>query len=58
MFEDKVSRPGKGKVEGLVGYVRRHFMVPMPVADSIDAMNARFLEQCVERQQGYCVDYP
>jgi transposase len=55
LFEDKFGRPGKGndkgKVEGLVGYVRRHFMVPMPVADSIDAMNARFLEQCVDRRQ-------
>jgi transposase len=55
LFEDKFGRPGKGndkgKVEGLVGYSRRHFMVPMPVADSIDAMNARFLEQCVERRQ-------
>ena len=55
LFDDKFGRPGKGndkgKVEGLVGYVRRHFMVPMPVADSFDAMNARFLEQCVERRQ-------
>jgi hypothetical protein len=55
LFEDKFGRPGKGndkgKVEGLVGYVRRHFMVPMPVADSFDAMNARFLEQCVARRQ-------
>jgi transposase len=55
LFEDKFGRPGKGndkgKVEGLVGYVRRHLMVPMPVADSFDAMNARFLEQCVERRQ-------
>jgi hypothetical protein len=32
-------------------YVRRHFMVPMPVAESFDAMHARFLEQCVERRQ-------
>jgi transposase len=55
LFEDKFGRPGKGndkgKVEGLVGYSRRHFMVPMPVADSIDAMNARFLDQCVARRQ-------
>ena len=55
LFEDKFGRPGKGndkgKVEGLVGYVRRHFMVPMPVADSFDAMNARFVEQCMERRQ-------
>jgi transposase len=41
----------KGKVEGLVGYSRRHFMVPRPEAPSFDALNARFLEQCVERRQ-------
>jgi transposase len=55
LFEDKFGRPGKGNdkgnVEGLVGYARRHFMVPMPVADNFDMMNARFLEQCVERRQ-------
>lgn len=55
LFGDKFGRPGKGndkgKVEGLVGYLRRHFMVPMPVADSFDAMNARFLEQCAVRRQ-------
>jgi transposase len=55
LFEDKFGRPGKGNdkgnVEGLVGYARRHFMVPMPVADSFDAMNTRFLDQCVDRRQ-------
>lgn len=55
LFEDKFGRPGKGndkgKVEGLVGYSRRHFMVPMPVAESFDALNAYFLEQCVVRQR-------
>jgi transposase len=54
LFEDKFGRPGKGndkgKVEGLVGYSRRHFMVPMPVAESFDALNARFVEQCINRQ--------
>jgi transposase len=34
LFADKFGRPGKGndkgKVEGLVGYSRRHFMVPRP----------------------------
>ena len=55
LFEDKFGRPGKGndkgKVEGLVGYSRRHFMVPMPVAESFGAINARFLEQCMQRRQ-------
>lgn len=38
LFEDRFGRPGKGndkgKVEGLVGYVRRHFLVPIPVFES------------------------
>jgi transposase len=55
LFADKFGRPGKGndkgKVEGLVGYSRRHFMVPRPEAPSFDALNARFLEQCMERRQ-------
>ena len=55
LFEDKFGRPGKGndkgKVEGLVGYSRRHFMVPRPEAPSFDALNARFVEQCMERRQ-------
>src|SRR6267143_1951275 len=36
LFADKFGRPAKGndkgKVEGLVGYARRNFMVPIPVA--------------------------
>ena len=54
LFEDKFGRPGKGndkgKVEGLVGYVRRHFMVPLPVAPDFDAINVGFRESCVARQ--------
>ena len=54
LFEDKFGRPGKGndkgKVEGLVGLVRRRFMVPMPVAADFGALNARFCDQCVARQ--------
>jgi hypothetical protein len=55
LFEDRFGRPGKGndkgKVEGLVGLVRRHFMTPLPVADSFDALNARFLDSCTKRRQ-------
>ena len=54
-FEDRFGRPGKGndkgKVEGLVGYVRRHFMTPLPVADDFAALNLRFLDGCVKRRQ-------
>lgn len=55
LFEDKFGRPGKGndkgKVEGLVGYSRRHFMVPMPIASDFDALNATLLDGCIKRQQ-------
>ena len=48
LFEDRFGRPGKGndkgKVEGLVGYVRRNFLVPIPSFESFDALNAH-LEQ-------------
>ena len=53
LFEDKFGRSGtgndKGNVEGLVGYSRRHFMVPRPVANDFDALNARLLEGCIKR---------
>jgi hypothetical protein len=55
LFEDKFGRPArgndKGHVEGLVGYSRRHFMVPLPVADDFAALNARLLEDCIKRQR-------
>ena len=44
LFEDRFGRPGKGndkgKVEGLVGYARRNFLVPIPVFESFEALNA------------------
>ena len=49
----RVVRPGKGndkgKVEGLVGYARRNFMVPIPHAASFAELNARLLECCRRR---------
>jgi transposase len=50
LFEDRFGRPGKGndkgKVEGLVGWIRRNLLVPMPRAASIAALNARLLDDC------------
>ena len=55
LFEDKFGRPGKGndkgKVEGLVGYSRRHFMVPLIVAADFDELNAKLLDGCIKRQR-------
>ncbi len=53
LFEDRFGRPGKGndkgKVEGLVGYARRNFLVPIPVFASFEALNAHLLECCRRR---------
>ena len=53
LFEDRFSRPGKGndkgKVEGMVGYTRRNFMVPKPRFASFDDLNALLVERCCKR---------
>ena len=44
LFNDRFGRPAKGndkgKVEGMVGFARRTFMVPIPRARDIDELNA------------------
>ncbi len=54
LFEARFGRPGKGndkgKVEGLVGYVRRNFLVPIPRFDSFDLLNRHLEEQCQKRK--------
>ena len=37
----------KGGVEGLVGYARRNYMVPVPVADSLEDLNIKLLQDCL-----------
>jgi hypothetical protein len=39
----------KGKVERLVGYSRRNFLVPLPVFESFEAFNAYLVDCCVRR---------
>ena len=54
LFRDRYGRPGKGNdkgnVEGLVGYSRRNFMVPVPRFATWDAFNAHLEERCRRRQ--------
>jgi transposase len=54
LFRDRYGRPGKGndkgKVEGIVGYARRNFMVPIPRFSSWEAFNADLEAQCRARQ--------
>ena len=53
LFEDRFGRPGKGndkgKVEGMVGYARRNFLVPVPRVESFKALNAHLQQRCLER---------
>ncbi len=53
LFEDRFGRPGKGndkgKVEGMVGYVRRNFLAPIPSFESFTALNAHLEGRCLER---------
>lgn len=50
-FEPRFCNPGKGHekggIEGLVGYARRNYMVPIPHADSLDELNRRLLDDCM-----------
>ena len=53
LFEDRFGRPDKGndkgKVEGMVGYARRNFLVPVPRVESFEALNAHLEQRCLER---------
>jgi transposase len=61
LFQDRFGRPAKGndkgKVEGLVGFARRNFMVPVPAFESFEALNAHLADCCrkrmSERLRGY-----
>jgi len=50
-FEARFCNPAsgneKGGVEGLVGFARRNYMVPVPEAASIDELNEKILKQCL-----------
>lgn len=55
VVRDRYGRPGKGNdkgaVEGLVGYGRRNFMVPIPSFPDWDAFNDHLEGQCRKRQR-------
>jgi hypothetical protein len=55
LFEVKFGRPGKGtdkgNVEGLVGYARRNFMVPVPHATNWEELNAQLTQRCRQRRE-------
>ena len=53
VIQDRYGRPGKGNdkgsVEGVVGWARRNFMVPLPRFATWDDFNAWLEEQCRRR---------
>ena len=53
LFDDRFGRPGKGndkgKVEGMVGYMRRNFLAPVPSFESFEALNAHLERRCLAR---------
>lgn len=55
LFEDHFGRPGKGndkdKVEGLVGYSRRNFMVALPAFASFRELNVYLEDRCRARMK-------
>ncbi len=55
LFAEKFGRPAKGNdkgnVEGLVGYARRNFLVPVPRMNSWEELNAYLREQCRQHRQ-------
>jgi hypothetical protein len=55
LFAARFGRPGKGNdkgnVEGLVGYARRNFMVPVPRVASWEELNAQLLGECRKRRE-------
>src|SRR5712664_3639100 len=58
LFKEKFGRPGKGndkgKVEGLVGYARRNFLVPIPRVGSWENLNTHLREQAESNESGGC----
>ena len=54
LFAVKFGRPGKGNdkgnVEGLVGYARRNFLVPVPRVASWEELNGRLQGECRKRR--------
>ena len=61
LFAEKFGRPAKGndkgKVENLLGYARRNFMVPIPQAASWEALSAQLAADCCARRAPFAWSY-
>lgn len=54
-FCNVASGNEKGLVENLVGYARNNFLVPVPRADSMEALNEQLLESCLQYRNAHKV---
>jgi len=56
-FEARFCNPASGHekygVEGLVGFARRNYMVPVPEADSLAELNEQLLKRCFAYLKGH-----
>jgi len=50
IFANTAAGWEKGSVENLVGYARRRYLVPVPEVASLDELNARLRQDCLEDQ--------
>ena len=54
-FEARFCNPARGQekggVEGLVGFARRNFLVPVPEVADLEDLNAQLLERCATDDQ-------
>ncbi len=54
-FESRFCNPARGQekggVEGLVGFARRNFLVPVPEVADFEELNAQLLERCATDDQ-------
>ena len=55
LFESHFCTPAqgheKGGVEGSVGYTRRNFLVPLPIATSFEDLNRQVIEHCLQEDR-------
>ena len=62
LFKDRLARPrkgnDKGKVENLVGYARRNFLVPVPAIREFQALNTHLEAQCRSARGRVCAATP
>ncbi|WP_051019967.1 Mu transposase domain-containing protein [Thermoanaerobacterium thermosaccharolyticum] len=47
----------KGLVEGLVGFIRRNVLVPIPEVETWEELNQKLIEKCINYRDHYQIQY-